>query len=104
GAGSGVWSLTMAARHVSARVTAVDFPAVLDTFLSQAAERGLSPRVATLGGDYHHVPFDTGQWSRVVLANVLHLETVDGARALVAKAARAVERGGEVVVVDSFPA
>ncbi len=53
-------------------------------------------------GDFQRDELPSG-CDRVLLANVLHLESEAGARRLIGKAARACRAGGEVVVIDVFP-
>lgn len=91
GAGSAVWSLAMLADGGAA--TALDLPGVVEAVPSRP---GLTP----LAGDHHALP--PGPWARVVLANLLHLETREEAAALVHRAAAVLARGGELVVVDAF--
>lgn len=99
GAGSGIWSLTMAERSSDAHVTAIDLSPVLPSFLDRAARLGLGGRVTALAGSYHElVPGST--FDRVVMANVLHLETPADAAALVARYAPLVAPGGDLVIVD----
>ena len=100
GAGSGVWSLAMCARAGDgARVTALDLPAVLPAFSDRARAQGLDNRVDTLAGDYHTVELPTATFERVVLANVLHLEVPTDAAALIARAARSLAPGGDLIVI-----
>jgi precorrin-6B methylase 2 len=100
GAGSGVWSLAMAARAPDAQVTALDLAEVLPVFRRRAAALGLADRAHARAGDFHGEL--GGPYDRVVLANVLHLEDEARAAALIARAAAALAPGGEVVVVDTF--
>lgn len=99
GAGSGVWSLAMAARSATAHVTALDLPEVLPAFERRARAVGLGARTATLAGSYFERALG-GPFDRVVLANVLHLETPDDAARLIARVAPALAPGGEMVIVD----
>ena len=100
GAGSGVWSLAMAERHRQARVTALDFPGVLEAFQKQAGEMGLRERTEMLAGDYHSVQIPQDRFDRIILANVLHLETPERAASLVRRMVAALPAGGELVIVD----
>jgi cyclopropane fatty-acyl-phospholipid synthase-like methyltransferase len=97
GAGSGVWSLAMAARHDQALVTALDLEPVLRVF----RERADDAHHACLAADYHHVALEP-RWDRVILANVLHLEAPTQARALLARAATWKRAAGAVIVVDTL--
>lgn len=101
GAGSGVWSLAMAARCAETRVTALDLAEVAGAFTRGAADRGLADRARAVAGDYWTTSFDQG-FDRVVLANVLHLESEARAAALIARQAGHLVPGGELVVVDFF--
>jgi cyclopropane fatty-acyl-phospholipid synthase-like methyltransferase len=102
GCGSGVWSLAIAERHPEARVTGLDLPAVLDNFSSRAAARGLAPRTATIAGDMHSVAIPDEAFDLVVVANVLRLEPPDRAAAVVRRVARALEKGGALLVIDAL--
>jgi 2-polyprenyl-3-methyl-5-hydroxy-6-metoxy-1,4-benzoquinol methylase len=99
GAGSGVWSLSMAER-CGAVVTTFDLPGVADLFLARAAARGLGDRADALVGDFNATELPAGAFDRVVLANVIHLEPPPRARALIARAAAAVAPGGDLVVIE----
>ncbi|MEM9553546.1 MAG: class I SAM-dependent methyltransferase [Acidobacteriota bacterium] len=100
GAGAGIWSLAMAQKTVDAKVTALDFPRVLDVFRDFANRAGLSQRVETMAGNYHQLALPSGRFDRVVLANVLHLESEEMASALVRQAAQSLLAGGDLVIVD----
>jgi 2-polyprenyl-3-methyl-5-hydroxy-6-metoxy-1,4-benzoquinol methylase len=100
GSGAGIWSLAMAEQHPESRVTAVDFPDVLDAFRAQAEALGLSARIGTIAGDAFTVDLPERFYDRVVIANVLHLESPERAVVLIHRAAAALAPGGELVIVD----
>ncbi|MGE0547059.1 MAG: methyltransferase [Kofleriaceae bacterium] len=101
GCGSGVWSLAIAERFPDARVTGLDLPAVLEAFHSRARMVGVADRTSTIAGDVHAVDIPRA-FDLVVIANVLRIEAPDRARAIVRRAARALEPGGELLVVDAL--
>jgi SAM-dependent methyltransferase len=103
GAGSAIWSLTLARHAPGATVTAVDWPGVLPVAEATAGRLGLAGRLTLLPGDYHRVPFPDHAFDRAVLGNVTHLETPGGNRALLARVARALRPGGQVLVLDVLP-
>jgi SAM-dependent methyltransferase len=103
GAGSAVWSLSLAKRTTGATVTAVDWPVVLEVAAETAEQLGIADRLKTLAGNYHEVEFPAAAFDLVILANVTHLETPAGNRALLAKAARALRPNGRLAVIDVFP-
>jgi 2-polyprenyl-3-methyl-5-hydroxy-6-metoxy-1,4-benzoquinol methylase len=100
GAGSGIWSLAMAQRHAETRVTALDFPTVLQAFRIQAEHLGLSNRIGLLPGNFHCVAIPEDRFDRIVVANVLHLEPPEQAAALIGRVATTLIRGGDLVIVD----
>ena len=104
GTGSGVWSLAMAQRFPSAHVTGLDFDEVLEAFKNRAADLGLSDRVHTIAGDVNELDLPRDKFDRVVIANVLRLESADRAQALVELAADIVMPGGDLVIMDAWPA
>lgn len=103
GAGSAVWSLTLAKETSDSRVTAIDWPTVLEVAIETAEQRGLANRLTTLAGNYHEVEFPAAAFDLVILANVTHLETPAGNRDLIAKARRALKPRGRIAIIDVFP-
>lgn len=102
GAGSAIWSLTLARQLPGATVTAVDWPAVLEVAAETAANFGLADRLTTIAGNYHEVPWPATAFDLVILANITHLETPAGNRALFAQAKAALKPGGQLAIVDIF--
>jgi 2-polyprenyl-3-methyl-5-hydroxy-6-metoxy-1,4-benzoquinol methylase len=102
GAGGAPWSLSLLDRLPDASLVALDLPPVVEHARAGAIERGLDSRVSTMTGDYHAVALDADRFDVALLANVLHLESPQKARALLARAASAVRPGGHVVVIDAL--
>lgn len=102
GAGSGIWSLSMAQHHPEARVTALDLPGVLADFRATATALDLQDRVDTIGADYHEVQLAPAGFDRVVMANVLHLETPEDAARVIERLAPSVTPDGELVIIDAM--
>ncbi len=100
GAGSGIWSLAMAQRHAETRVTALDFPNVLQAFRIQAEHMGLSDRIGLLPGNFYVIEIPEDRFDRIILANVLHLEPPEQAAALIRRLTTALLPGGDLVIVD----
>ncbi len=103
GAGSAIWSLTMARHNPGATVTAIDWPAVLRVAEEGARDSGLADRFSTIAGNYHEVDFPPASYDLAILGNVTHLETPDGNRSLLAKTHGALRPGGRIVIFDVFP-
>jgi SAM-dependent methyltransferase len=103
GAGSGVWSLALAATDAAAAVTALDREPVLEITRVYAAAAGLAERLRTIAGDWRDAPLPDGAFDLVVLANLCHLEPGPAVLALLRRAYAALRPGGTVVVVDMIP-
>jgi PAS domain S-box-containing protein len=98
GAGSAVWSLAMAAKS-GGKVTTIDPPEVVASTLAAAELFGLGIKPEVIAGDYFEVEIE-GPVDRIVMANVLHLETPEDAARLIRHHARALAPRGELVIVD----
>lgn len=103
GAGSAIWSLTLARELPGAIVTAVDWSAVLEVAKETADNFGLADRLTTIAGNYHEVQLPAGRFDLAILANVTHLETRAGNGALFAKARSALKPGGRIAIFDVLP-
>jgi hypothetical protein len=98
GAGSGVWSLAIAARSPEARVVAIDFGPVLARFAERAARLGFADRASAIECSWFEVALPAADLA--VLANVLHLERAAGARRLLARIAEVAPRIAIIDVLD----
>jgi serine/threonine-protein kinase len=103
GAGSGVWSLAVAAASTGAHVTAVDRPRVLEQTRAAAAAAGLLGRLSVLAGDWRDVALPEASFDLALIANVCHLEPPEEVQRLLRRVQRAVSPGGAAVVVDTMP-
>ena len=103
GAGSAIWSLTMARHDTGSSVTAVDWPAVLPVATATADRFGLGDRLRTKAGNFHDVDLPSAAYDIAILGNVTHLESPEGNLALMRKARSALRQGGRIVIFDIFP-
>lgn len=101
GAGSGIWSLTLAARAGAGEVTLVDSPAVLDVAREFSTKMGLHARLVP--GDYHGVELEANAYDLVFLGNVCHLESGDRVCSLLGRISRWLRPGGRVAIADVHP-
>lgn len=98
-AGSGVWSIAMAQASPQVRVTAVDWPGVLDVTRKMTGRFGLTPRYTFVAGDLQDADFGTGH--RVaVLGHILHSEGERRSRELLNKVREALAPGGTVAIQE----
>ena len=99
GAGAGVYAQAWLERNPRARAALIDRPAVLERAAGALRDAGVLERAELLSREL----LDAAPWpacDAALLANLLHLFGPDDARALVARAARAVRPGGAVVIKD----
>ncbi|MGO9897142.1 MAG: methyltransferase [Bryobacteraceae bacterium] len=98
-AGSGVWGIALAQRSPQVRVTAVDWPGVLDVTRRTAARCGVGERVETLAGDLSQVEFGTG-YQVATLGHILHSEGESRGRKLLDKVYHALAPGGTIAIAE----
>jgi len=98
-AGSGVWGIVLAQRYPQVRVTAVDWPGVLDVTRRVAARCGVGDRVETLAGDLADVDFGTG-YRVATLGHILHSEGAARSRLLLGKVFHALAPGGNIAIAE----
>ncbi|MGA2143536.1 MAG: class I SAM-dependent methyltransferase [Bryobacteraceae bacterium] len=98
-AGSGVWGIALAQRSPHVRVTAVDWPGVLDVTRRVATRFGVGDRVETRAGDLLEVDFGSG-YQVATLGHILHSEGESRGRKLLAKVCRALAPGGTIAIAE----
>ena len=101
-AGSGVWGVALAEASPHVRVTAVDWPAVLDVTRRVAARRGLSDQFRFVAGDLMAADFGAGH-AVATLGHILHSEGEHRSRALLRKTFDALAPGGTIAVAEFVP-
>ena len=98
-AGAGVWGVALAQRSPRVRVTAVDWPQVLDVTRRVAQRFGVGDRLETRAGDLFEVDFG-GDYQIATLGHILHSFGESRSRALLAKVRQALAPGGVVAIAE----
>lgn len=98
-AGSGVWGIVLAKRAPQVRVTAVDWPRVLETTRKVAERHGVADRFQFVAGDLDSADFGTGHQVST-LGHILHSEGVERSKSLLAKTFRALASGGTIAIAE----
>jgi O-methyltransferase/methyltransferase family protein len=97
--GSGVWGIVLAEQFPQARVTAVDFPAVLEITKETAEKHGVADRFRFAGGDL--LAADLGAKHDVaVLGHILHSEGEERSRRLLSKVFASLVAGGTIAIAE----
>jgi SAM-dependent methyltransferase len=103
GAGAAPWSLALARRDNACRVTAVDFPAVLESTRPAVAAAGCEQQVSYLAGDLFEVDFGGAAYDLAIAGNLCHLFDETSNRRLLRRLFDAVRPGGTVAILDALP-
>jgi ubiquinone/menaquinone biosynthesis C-methylase UbiE len=98
-AGSGVWGIVLAQKSPQVRVTAVDWPGVIDVTRRVAQRQGVADRFQFVAGDLHEVAFGTGH-DIATLGHILHSEGETRSRRLLQKTYSALAPGGTIVIAE----
>jgi SAM-dependent methyltransferase len=104
GAGAAPWSLALAARDPSCRVTAVELPGVMTTTRDAVRRAGLGDRYESVEGSAFDVEWgEPASYDLALVANLCHLFDMVANLRLVRRVARALRPGGRIAIVDILP-
>lgn len=98
-AGSGVWSIALAQASAHVRVTAVDWPEVLEVTRRVTARFGVVDRYTFLSGDLATADFGTGH-NVATLGHILHSEGEERSKELLGKTYAALAPGGTIAIQE----
>jgi ubiquinone/menaquinone biosynthesis C-methylase UbiE len=98
-AGSGVWGIALAQSSPHVRVTAVDWPGMIDVAQKVVARFGLTERFTFSPGDLASADFGSGQ-NVATLGHILHSEGEKRSRALLHKTFEALAPGGTIAIAE----
>jgi ubiquinone/menaquinone biosynthesis C-methylase UbiE len=98
-AGSGVWGIAQAQGGAEVRVTAVDWPEVIDVTKKTVAKFGLTDRYTFVEGDLDGADFGSSH-NLATLGHILHSEGEARSRALIEKVFNALAPGGNIAIQE----
>jgi hypothetical protein len=101
-AGHGLFGIEIARQNPQARVTAIDWAAVLEVAKENARQAGVADRFETKPGSAFDVEYG-GPYDAVLLTNFLHHFDHRTCVALLRKARAALKRGGRVAALEFVP-
>jgi ubiquinone/menaquinone biosynthesis C-methylase UbiE len=99
-AGSGVWTIPLAQANKSAKVDALDFPAVLKVTEKITAKQKVGDQYSYLSGDWRAVAWQEGWYDIIVLGHILHSEGLQESKKLLARCYQSLKSGGKIVVAE----
>jgi SAM-dependent methyltransferase len=97
--GSGVWGIALAQKSPKVKVTAVDWPEVLEVTRQITGKFKVADRFTYVGGDLKEADFGTGH-TIATLGHILHSEGKDRSRALLNKTFKALAPGGTIAIAE----
>ena len=98
--GAAAWSIAFAQRDPRIRVTANDFPKVLEVTKQFTERFGVAHQYTYLEGSTHEVDFGSGLFDAAIIGNYCHIEGESYNRALFKKVSRALRNGGKILIAD----
>ena len=101
-AGHGLFGIVLAQKNPGAKVTALDWPKVLDVAKRNAERMGVGQRYATIAGDAFKVDLQ-GPYDVILLTNLLHHFSEDQCIALLQRLRAALKQGGRLVTLEFVP-
>ncbi len=101
-AGSGVWGIALAQASPQVRVSAVDWPRVLEVTRKMAMKHGIADRLTTIPGDLLQVEYGNGHHF-ATLGHILHSEGPERSRRLLRKTFDALSPGGTIAIMEFLP-
>jgi SAM-dependent methyltransferase len=102
-AGSAAWSLPIAENFNNTTVTVLDLPPVCDVAREFVERHNLTNRYDYLEGDLKKLNFGADKYDIIILGHICHSEGAKGSEKLIAKSAKALKRGGQLVIPDMVP-
>lgn len=100
GAGSGIYTATLATTHPHLRATLLEKPPVDRIARDEIARHGLADRVEIVAADMFATPWPSAD--TLLLSNVLHDWDLPEIRILLTRAAEALPTGGLLIIHDAF--
>jgi SAM-dependent methyltransferase len=101
-AGHGIFGVTVAQRFPQARVTAVDWAAVLEVAKENAERAGVGDRLRTLPGSAFDVEFGGG-YDVVLVTNFYHHFDLETCRTLAQRFHASLAEGGRMITLEMIP-
>ena len=100
GGGMALYAHALLAANPRARATQVDWPHINAQARATLAREGLDGRFDTVDGDFRVVDLGEGRFDVAVLSNIVHQESPDSNRALLARLHRALAPGGRLLISE----
>ncbi len=101
-AGSGAWGIAFAECDPNTKITALDWPGVLNVTKRFVNKFGLDNRFNYISGDLRQVDFGNG-YDLIILGHICHSEGAENTIKLISKCFNSLEDGGTLLIADMIP-
>jgi ubiquinone/menaquinone biosynthesis C-methylase UbiE len=102
-AGTGAWSLPLAQSIPEVKVTAIDFPLVLQVTREYAERLGVIDQYELRPGNIREIDLGSEEFDLVIVGNICHSEGERNTKALLKKCYSAIRKGGRLLIADVVP-
>ncbi len=102
-AGSGAWGVAFAESDTGTKVTAHDWPKVLEVTKKFVGRFDFDGRFSYLPGDIRDVDFGQDSYDLVILGHICHTEGAKNTRNLFKRAYRSLKKGGKLLIAEMIP-
>lgn len=100
GGGSAAYSMAFVKANKGLKATIFDLPEVVPITTGYIKKEKLSKSIDTTPGDYNKNTFGTDLYDMIFLSAIIHINSPLENEKLIARCARALRKGGRVVVLD----
>jgi 2-polyprenyl-3-methyl-5-hydroxy-6-metoxy-1,4-benzoquinol methylase len=101
-AGHGLYGIAVAQRYPEAQIVALDWAAVLEVAVGNAAKAGIGERYRTRSGDAFAIDLGTG-YDLVLVPNFLHHFSASARVSFLRRVTRALAPRGAIAIVEYMP-
>lgn len=101
--GSGVWGIAIAQTYPESKITAHDFPEILEITKAYAKQHGVEEQFQYVGGDLRTIEFGQSDFDVAILGNIVHSEGERFSRELFRRIHHALTESGTLIIVDIIP-
>jgi precorrin-6B methylase 2 len=99
GGGSGAYAMALAQAKKSIQAVVFDLPEVLPLTRNYVRQAGLFSRFNFIGGDFHCDDWGSG-YDLILLSAIVHMNSHEENQRLIARAAKSLNMGGQLVIQD----
>lgn len=99
-AGAAPWSIAFAQRDPDIKVTAIDYPEVLEVANQYTSRFGVAKQYAYLSGNIRDIVLDSESFDAALLCGICHVEGESHTKALFNKVYAALKSGGRILISD----